>query len=46
MLRSAIEARNQVLRNRIEHLGPDELRELEHAVTTLERLRCESTPDC
>ncbi len=46
MLRSAIEARNQALRRRIEHLGPEELQELEHAVTTLERLRCDATSNC
>jgi DNA-binding MarR family transcriptional regulator len=46
MLRSAIEARDQVLRRRIEHLGPEERRELEHAVAALERLRCGSTSDC
>jgi DNA-binding MarR family transcriptional regulator len=45
MLRSAIEARDQVLRCRLEKLGPEELQDIEHAVATLERLRCESPPD-
>jgi DNA-binding MarR family transcriptional regulator len=39
MLRSAIDARNDVLRRRIERLGLEERRELEHAVAALELLK-------
>src|SRR5438270_7124246 len=46
MLRSAIEARDRVLRDRIELIGPEERQKLEDAIATLERLRRGSTPDC
>jgi DNA-binding MarR family transcriptional regulator len=39
MLRSAIDARNQALRRRIERLGAEERQELERAAAALEQLR-------
>jgi DNA-binding MarR family transcriptional regulator len=39
ILQSAIDARNRVLRGRIEQLRPEERRELEHAVAAIELLR-------